>query len=132
VAKVPTTEEHDKLWARLTYKQRRAILRAVNRGEALESRKDARIAVGAARQQQRYWRWAWVFGPLAALLLFNRGMVQVVVNGALLGLVLGTLSFFRYRRAQKAEAANLERIGAGGGSPAKSRKAKKRKDDDGD
>jgi hypothetical protein len=106
MVKVPTSEEHARLWAGLTFKQRREILRAVNRGEAITSRKQARIAVGAARQQQRYWRWAWLLGPAAGLFLIPN-WTAVAFNALLLGALMGGLAYWRYRRAQRAEYANL-------------------------
>lgn len=109
-SKVPSREEHTRLWAGMAFAERRRILRSVNKGHGLENRRDARVGVGVARQQQRYWRWAWIFGPLM-------GLVRVpawteVATTALLGAALmGALSVWRIRRAQRAERENLERLG---------------------
>ncbi len=110
-SKVPSPEEHTRLWAKLPFADRRRILRSVNRGEGLENRKEARIGVGVARQQLRYWRWAWLFGPAMGLIRIP-DWIAVAITALLGGLLMGALSLWRIRRAQRAEQANLERIGA--------------------
>lgn len=109
--KVPSREEHARLWAKLPFADRRRILRSVSRGEGLTDRKEARIGVGVARQQLRYWRWAWVFGPAMGLVRIP-DWPAVAVTALLGGLLMGALSLWRLRRAERAEQANLERIGA--------------------
>ncbi len=97
-------------FAQLDRAQRRAIVRAVNRGEAMGRRKDAELAVGVARRQQRFWSRAWLLGPVIAV-------VQVLVTpigwveGALLAgwgaLLLGMMAAWWWTRARRAELANL-------------------------
>lgn len=110
-SKVPSRQEHARLWAKLEFRDRRRILKSVGRGQGLENRKEARIGVGVARQQQRYWRWAWLFGPAI-------GVVQIpewiaVITTAFVGtLLMGGMAVYRIRNARAAEQANLDRIGA--------------------
>lgn len=97
-------------FAQLDRAQRRAIVRAVNRGEAMDRRKDAELAVGVARRQQRFWSRAWLLGPVIAV-------VQVLVTpigwveGALLAgwgaLLLGMMAAWWWTRARRAELANV-------------------------
>lgn len=110
-SKVPSPEEHARLWAKLAFADRRRILRSVNRGHGLDDRKEARIGVGVARQQLRYWRWAWVFGPAVGLIRIP-DWTMVAITAVMGGLLMGALSLWRLRRAARAEQANLERIGA--------------------
>lgn len=105
---------HRQQWGRLDPMDRRRIMRAVNRGQALDRRKEAALAVGVARQQQRFWRKVWLAGPLIALLQWNAGWLAVVIN-AVIGLaVVGGMALFWLRRARRAEQANLERVGRSG------------------
>lgn len=110
-SKVPSAEEHTRLWAKLPFADRRRILRSVSRGQGLDDRKEARIGVGVARQQLRYWRWAWMFGPAMGLVRVP-DWTAVAITALLGGLLMGGLSVWRLRRAARAEQANLERIGA--------------------
>lgn len=93
----------------MAWRERREVLRHVNRGQAMRTRKDARLAVLAARQQQRYWRIAWLFGPLASLFLVPNWL-SVAINAVLLGIATGAYAYFRHRRAIQSEQANLERL----------------------
>lgn len=115
-SKVPSREEHLRLWQALPYKDRRRMLKAVNRGHGMDDRKEARIGVGVARQQQAYWRWAWVIGPLIGLVRVPEWSMVVVT--ALLGTALMVpFSIVRMRRARHAEQANLERLGVRPAAP---------------
>ena len=106
-------------FAELDRAERRAIVRAVNRGEAMTRRRDAELAVGVARRQQRFWSRAWLLGPSIAL-------IQVLVTpigwleGALLAawgtLLLGMMAAWWWTRARRAELENLRVIG-GRGAP---------------
>lgn len=109
-SKIPSPAEHARLWAKLPSSDRRRIFRAVNRGESLTNRKEARLAIGAARQQIRYWRRAWLFGPAMGLIQIP-DWIMVVITALLGALLMGALSAFRLRRATAAEQANLERLG---------------------
>jgi len=105
-------------FALLSRTDRRAIVRAVNRGEALEKRRDAELAVGVARRQQRFWSRAWLLGPSIAI-------VQVLViptlswqEGVLLAvwgsLLLGMMAAWWWTRARRAELLNVEKLGPRG------------------
>lgn len=111
-SKIPSPAEHARLWAQLSFADRRRFLKAVNRGEGMQTRKDARLGVGVARQQMRYWRWAWLFGPAMGLVMIP-DWTSVIVTALLGGVLMGGLSLYRLRRAAAAERANLDRIGAG-------------------
>jgi hypothetical protein len=111
VARVPDRDEHRRRFAALDTPDRRSIIRAVNKGQAVEKRKHAPLAVGVARQQQRFWKWAWVVGPVIGLVQLRAGWQAAVVNGVLGTLFLAGICWFWIRRAQQAEALNLERMG---------------------
>jgi len=97
----------------LSRAERRAIVRAVNRGEGMPKRRDAELAVGVARRQQRFWSRAWLLGPAIAV-------VQVIVTpigwqeGLLLAawgsLLLGMMAAWWWTRARRAEIVNLATI----------------------
>jgi hypothetical protein len=108
VADVPDRAEHQRRFTALDAKERRAIIRAVNRGQAVEVRKHAPLAVGVARRQLRFWRWAWVLGP--AIMAVQLALVPAeiaLVNGGLATLALLIVSWIWYRRAARAERLNL-------------------------
>jgi hypothetical protein len=111
---VPDRNEHRRRFAALDVSDRRAIIKAVNRGQAVETRKHAPLAVGVARQQQRFWRWAWVVGPVIGLVQLRAGWQAALVNGLLGTMFLAALCWFWVSRARRAEEANLERMGKGG------------------
>jgi len=102
-------------FALLDRAERRAIMRAVNRGEGMTRKRDAELAVGVARRQQRFWSRAWVLGPSIAL-------VQVLVTpiswmeGLLLAawgtVLLGMMAAWWWTRARRAELNNLDVLGA--------------------
>lgn len=108
---IPDEAEHTRLWKAMAMSERRAILRQVRRGQPAESRKQARVAVGVARQQQRYWKFAWLFGPAIALLLSGRDLLELVVSAVLGALAMGALSVWSHRKAVAAERADLELLG---------------------
>jgi len=101
-------------FALLDRTERRAIMRAVNRGEAMTRKRDAELAVGVARRQQRFWSRAWILGPSIAF-------VQVLVTpvswmeGLLLAawgtVLLGMMAAWWWTRARRAELSNLEVLG---------------------
>jgi hypothetical protein len=109
VVRLPDQKTFQQTWQAMTWGQRREVLRTVNKGQAMRRRKDARLAVMVARQQQRYWRWAWVLAPLVALILWPN-WVAIAVNAVLVALVMGGFAWFRFRRASESERANLERL----------------------
>lgn len=113
MAEVPDRAEHRRRFAALEVPERRAIIKAVNKGRAVETRRHAPLAVGVARQQQRFWRWAWVVGPVIGLVQLRAGWQAALVNGLLGTLFLAALCWFWVTRARRAEEANLERMGKG-------------------
>ena len=119
-------------FGKLDRTERRAIVRAVNRGEAMPRRRDAELAIGVARRQQRFWSRAWLLGPSIAL-------IQVLVTpigwleGALLAawgtLLLGMMAAWWWTRARRAELENLRVVGGRGGQTPGRREAARRGDD---
>ncbi|MDX1619512.1 MAG: hypothetical protein R3320_00875 [Nitriliruptorales bacterium] len=107
MAKIPDREQYRRQWAELSLKDRRRIVRAVNRGQALERRKEAALAVATARNQQRFWSKAWVMGPIGALFTIGSGWQVYAANAVLLTMIMGAMSWFWIRRARRAEEVNL-------------------------
>lgn len=107
MAKIPDPEEHRRRFNALSFAERRAIIRAVNRGRMVDARKHAPLAVVIARRQQRIWRWAWVLGPALGLFYLTVSWQVALINGAFSGLVLAMIARIWFLRAQRAEAANL-------------------------
>ena len=110
-ATLPTPAEHDRLWRAMDTSRRRAVLRHVRRGEAAPSRKEARVAVGIARQQQRFWKWAWALGPAVAVLFSTSETVVLLASAFAGGLGMAVLSAWSHRRAVQSERANLAFLG---------------------
>lgn len=121
MARIPDKHEHQRRFMELDLKDRREIARAVNRGRAVANRRHAVFAVGVARRQQRFWRWAWLLGPVLGL----AQLPFVELEAALFNIVVGTLvllamSGYWLWRAKKAEQANLALVdGKRGGGPAR-------------
>lgn len=111
VTRIPDKDEHRRRWSALEVRDRRRIMKAVNRGQRLDDRAEAVIAVGVARQQQRFWSRAWIIGPAISVLFAREGWVAVAANAVVAGLILGAMSWFWYRRASRAETANLDALG---------------------
>lgn len=109
MVRLPDKAAFDERWRSMGWGQRREFLRTVGRGEAMRKRSDARIAVMVARQQQRYWKWAWLLGPLVSLFLLP-DWIALAINAALISAVTGGFAFYKHRRAVASEQANLERI----------------------
>lgn len=106
MAKLSDREEQRRRFAAMGFKERRGIVRAVNRGQMVDNRKDAPIAVMLAHRQMRLWRWAWIIGPVISLIYLREGWQVAVVNSLFSIMVLGAIGRFWYLRAQRAEAAN--------------------------
>jgi hypothetical protein len=105
-------------FARLDRSERRAILRAVNRGQQLPDRRSAELAVGIARRQQRFWRRAWLLGPVIAAIqaaFTPIGLQEMLLLGAWGTLVLGMMAFWWWSRARRAEELNVALIARRGG-----------------
>lgn len=109
MARIPDKETYQRAWSEMTFGQRREILRAVARGQAMRRRKDARLAVFTARNQQKYWKWAWLIAPLVALFALP-DLLAVAIQAILLSVITGGFAWYRISRARTAEAANLARL----------------------
>ena len=109
MARIPDKETYQRAWSGMAFRERREILRAVARGQAMRRRKDARLAVATARQQQTYWKWAWLIAPVVSLISIPNWAV-VAVQGVLLSGLMGGYAWHRIRRARQAEEANLARL----------------------
>jgi hypothetical protein len=108
VTRIPDKDEHRRKFAALPVSERRAIVKTVNRGRTVTRRKDAPLAVGVARQQQRFWRVAWLAGPAIGLIGLRQG-VEVAIANALMGtLLMGLIAGFYTMRARRSEIANRE------------------------
>lgn len=106
-------ETYRTAWSALSFSERRQVLKAVNRGRPVPDRRDARFAIGAARTQQKFWRWIWLIGPGVALAQVGRGVAVFVTNLLVATIVLGGMSWWFYTRAKRAEAVNLELLQGG-------------------
>ncbi|TVR27534.1 MAG: hypothetical protein EA387_01010 [Nitriliruptor sp.] len=105
-------QELQRRFSGLTSQQRRAVVKAVNRGRAVETRKHAPLAVHVANRQMRFWKWSWVIGPAVGLLQIGQlGPAAAVLNALLATALLGSMSAFFYLRAQRSARANLELMG---------------------
>jgi hypothetical protein len=107
VVRVPDRDTHRRQFAALPLAERRQVIRAVNRGRAVEARKLAGHAVVVARRQQRLWRWVWVTGPLIGLTQLGLGLQAVLASVLIATATMGLMSRFWWGRARAAEAANL-------------------------
>lgn len=108
MARIPDKDEHQAKLLRLDFKERRAIVRAVNRGRAVENRAHAGLAVGVARRQQRFWKVAWLLGPIiAAVQLIFSDVETAVTNGIIGTVALGMMSVYWLWRAKRSEELNL-------------------------
>jgi hypothetical protein len=104
----------------LDRQERRAIVRAVNRGVPMTRRRDAELAIGVARRQQRFWSRAWLLGPAIALvqvLVTPIGWVEGLLLGAWGAVLLGMMAAWWWTRARRAE---LENLRVAGGRAARS------------
>lgn len=110
--RIPDKDEFNRLWSQVAASDRRRILRAVNRGQLLDSRHEAALAVVMARRQRRFWRFAWLLGPVMAVPLANvlgiEGLEQQVAYALLAAAVLLAMSVFYTRRARRAEELNAD------------------------
>jgi len=112
VASNDDRQELQRRFSGLTSQQRRAVVKAVNRGRAVETRKHAPLAVHIAYRQMRFWKWSWLIGPAVGLLQIGQlGPAAAVVNALLATALLGSMSAFFYLRAQRSARANLELMG---------------------
>ena len=118
--------ERQQRFARLDAVERRAIVKAVNRGNPVETRKHAPLAVHIAQRQMRFWKWSWLIGPAVGLVQINQlGLIAALINALMASAFLGAMSAFFYLRARRAEEANLALAD-------RKRPAPRRKDADGE
>lgn len=109
MVQIPDKKEHARRFAELPLADRREIGRAVNRGRAVEKRAQAVLAIGVARRQQRFWRWAWLLGPIIGIVQLPFVELEAALFNLVFGtLVLGGMSAYWHWRARQAEAANLQ------------------------
>ena len=109
MARIPDRTEHQRLFMALDLAERRAIIRAVNRGRAVEVRKHAPLAIGVARRQQRFWSYGWLIGPaMGAVQIAFVPLEAALLNAAFGTLAIGLVSWFWLSRARRSEALNLE------------------------
>ncbi len=97
-------------FAALPFAARRAVVRAVNRGRAVEDRQLAVHAVVVARRQRRLWRWLWLTGPLIGASQLGLGWEVALVAALIATVTMVLLARFWVLRAERAEAANLELV----------------------
>lgn len=108
MARIPSKQEHQAKLMALDLKERRAIVRAVNRGRAVEKKAHAPLAVGIARRQQRFWKYAWLMGPALGIVQLLISTVEAAITNAIIGtLALGIMSAFWLWRTKRAEERNL-------------------------
>ena len=108
-------------FALLDRAERRAIVRAVNRGVPMERRRDAELAIGVARRQQRFWSRAWLLGPAIAViqvLVTPLGWLEGLLLAAWGTMLLGMMAAWWWTRARRAEMENLRVVGGRGGRTA--------------
>jgi len=112
VASKDDREALQRRFGALDSKERRSIVRAVNRGRAVEVRKHAPLAVHIAHRQMRFWKWSWIIGPAVGLLQIGQlGPVAAALNALLATALLGAMSAYFYLRAQRSVEANLALMG---------------------
>lgn len=108
MTRIPDKQEHQSKLMKLDLKERRAIVRAVNRGRAVDNKAHAGLAVGVARRQQRFWKVAWLLGPIiAAVQLIFSDVETAVTNGIIGTVALGMMSAYWLWRAKRSEELNL-------------------------
>lgn len=99
----------------LDRRERRAIVRAVNRGQAMTKKRDAELAIGVARRQQRFWTRAWLLGPAIAIvqvLLTPIGLMEGLFLAAWGAVLLGMMAAWWWTRARRSEMLNLAIVGS--------------------
>lgn len=116
MSKIPEPTEHRRQFGALTVSERRNVVRAVNRGVAVDKKKHAPLAVVIAQRQMRLWRFAWILGGAVGLVAMREGWQAVAVN-SLIGMamfaIVGRYWFTRARRAERANLALMEGKGKG-------------------
>jgi hypothetical protein len=122
-------ERYAKAWAKLDKADRRRILRASNRMQALEDPAEAALAVEFANRQRRLWRrWWWVLPVVGGLAALPGGWEMAVFNAIFGGVLVGFLAAAFTWRSGRSAKINQEVVDAASrnrrsGSPKKRSKA---------
>jgi hypothetical protein len=99
---------YEKAWSRFDRTDRRRIMRAVNRMQPLEEPAEAALGYVFARRQRRMWtRWWWVYALLPAAVAIPQGWQQILVSGAVGGVLAGGIAAafaWRARRSMDVQA----------------------------
>lgn len=125
---IPDEATYRETWSSMDFSHRRTIVKAVNKGRACETREDAAIAVVVARRQQRFWKYAWLMGPLVALIQVGEGLAAYLVNAALATIIVGGMAWWKLRRVRQAEDSNLTKATGGTDRGGRDHVPKKRSD----
>ncbi|MEY3020245.1 MAG: hypothetical protein RLZZ272_1229 [Actinomycetota bacterium] len=97
-------KEVQRRFVALPTSERRQVLRAVNRGTAAPTRTLAQVTIGVAQRQQRFWRLAWLMGPLLGVIQFTAVPIEEALVNVVAGTAaLGAMSLWWFRRARRAE-----------------------------
>lgn len=121
-----------KAWSRMDRGDRRRVMRAVNRMQALDDPAEAALAILYAQRQRRLWvRWWWVLPAVNGLVAAPRGWASVGINvaiGVVLVAVIASLFTWRAGRATQVNREVLEQTTRRrrSGSPQKRAAAKPR------
>jgi hypothetical protein len=127
----PAYERYVRVWTRMDRTDRRRVMRAVNRMQALPDPAEAALAVEFAKRQRRMWiRWWWVLPVLSGLLALPRGWEAGLVNAAFGAVFVGLLAAAFAWRAGRSRDLNQAvvdeaRRSKRSGSPKKRKKAPK-------
>lgn len=111
VPRIPDPDTFARRWSAMAVRDRRRVVRAVNRGLLLQDRKEAALAVVLARRQQRFWRIAAIAAPVVSIVVGvlispGAGLAALIGNAVFGAVVLAGMGLFFFRRAQRAEALN--------------------------
>lgn len=107
MVRIPDAATHRRDFGQLPMPDRRAVLKAVNRGQPVERTKLAGHAVVVARRQRKLWARMPIAGPFVALTQIGLGWQAVLVSAVISTLAMVAISRFWWARAGRAEAANL-------------------------
>ncbi len=119
-------------FATLDSSDRRAIVKAVNRGRPVDKRKHAPFAVHIAERQMRFWRWSWLIGPVVGLLqIAQMGLAEALVSALVASAFLGSMSAFFWIRARRSLEANQALSDGKRAASARPAEPERRKEDEG-
>jgi hypothetical protein len=99
---------HRRAWERYDRTDRRRVMRAVNRMQALDDPAEAALAVMFARRQRRMWtRFWWVYPIIPAIIAAPRGWEAVLANLVMGGVIVAVLAGAFTWRAKRSADLNL-------------------------